>query len=58
MVVRDVRHRWNYTEAMIKRGVMLQKAIDAWVLDRPELRALWLKPEDWKFLESLGKVLK
>ncbi|KAJ6449994.1 hypothetical protein C8R45DRAFT_849331, partial [Mycena sanguinolenta] len=33
-------------------------AIDAWVLDRAELRALWLKPEDWKFLESLGEVLK
>ncbi|KAF7349507.1 Dimer-Tnp-hAT domain-containing protein [Mycena sanguinolenta] len=55
MVVRDVRHRWNYTEAMIERGVMLQKAIDTWVLDRPELRALWLKAEDWKFLESLGE---
>ncbi|KAF7375808.1 Dimer-Tnp-hAT domain-containing protein [Mycena sanguinolenta] len=55
MVVRDVRHRWNYTEAMIERGVMLQKAIDTWVLDRPELRPLWLKAEDWKFLESLGE---
>jgi hypothetical protein len=25
MVIRDVRHRWNYTEAMISRGILLRK---------------------------------
>jgi hypothetical protein len=25
MVIRDVRHRWNYTQAMIEHGLMLQK---------------------------------
>ncbi|KAJ7834404.1 hypothetical protein B0H13DRAFT_1914110 [Mycena leptocephala] len=28
MVIRDVRHRWNYTEAMISRGILLRKAVD------------------------------
>ncbi|KAK7007145.1 hypothetical protein R3P38DRAFT_2793021 [Favolaschia claudopus] len=27
MVVRDVRHRWNNTHAMIKRGLMLRKSV-------------------------------
>ncbi|KAJ7770292.1 hypothetical protein DFH07DRAFT_711827, partial [Mycena maculata] len=58
MVVRDVRHRWNYTHAMIERGLLLKQAIDSWVLEREELRPLFLKAEDWKLLEMLGRVLK
>ncbi|KAF7346859.1 Dimer-Tnp-hAT domain-containing protein [Mycena sanguinolenta] len=58
MVVRDVRHRWNYTHAMIRRGLLLHKAIDKWVLDRPELRPLYLSPADWSYLQSLGDLLE
>jgi hypothetical protein len=25
MVIRDVKHRWNYTEAMISRALVLRK---------------------------------
>ncbi|KAK7001674.1 hypothetical protein R3P38DRAFT_3368049 [Favolaschia claudopus] len=58
MVVRDVRHRWNYTHAMIKRGLLLRKAIDTWVFEREELRGLSLRLEDWRLLEALGKLLE
>ncbi|KAF8152010.1 hypothetical protein K438DRAFT_1623453 [Mycena galopus ATCC 62051] len=57
MVIRDVKTRWNYTEAMITRGLLLRKAIDQWVFDREELRPLLLTTDEWKMLESLGKIL-
>ncbi|KAF7328569.1 Dimer-Tnp-hAT domain-containing protein [Mycena venus] len=57
MVIRDVKTRWNYTEAMITRGLLLRKAIDQWVFDREELRPLLLTTDQWKMLESLGKIL-
>ncbi|KAF7340416.1 Dimer-Tnp-hAT domain-containing protein [Mycena venus] len=31
MAIRDVKTRWNYTEAMITRGLLLRKAIDQWM---------------------------
>ncbi|KAJ7451916.1 hypothetical protein FB451DRAFT_1051045 [Mycena latifolia] len=58
MVIRDVRHRWNYTHAMICRGKMLRKAIDSWVLEREELRPLYIKPDEWKTLEDLADILE
>ncbi|KAF8180717.1 hypothetical protein K438DRAFT_2167280 [Mycena galopus ATCC 62051] len=58
MVIRDVKTRWNYTEAMITRGLLLRKAIDQWVFDREELRPLLLTTDEWKMLQSLGKILK
>ncbi|KAJ7848513.1 hypothetical protein B0H14DRAFT_2356714 [Mycena olivaceomarginata] len=68
MVVRDVRHRWNYTHAMIERVLFIvrtgtsseraRQAIDSWVFDREELRPLALKTEDWNHLEALGGLLK
>ncbi|KAF7363114.1 Dimer-Tnp-hAT domain-containing protein [Mycena venus] len=57
MVIRDVKSRWNYTEAMITRGLLLRKAIDQWVFEREELRPLLLTTDEWKMLESLGKIL-
>ncbi|KAJ6484240.1 ribonuclease H-like domain-containing protein, partial [Mycena sanguinolenta] len=72
-VVRDVRHRWNYTAAMIKRARLLQEvklqytlaftylarqAIDRWVFERPELRALSLDDDAWKLLAALGDLLE
>ncbi|KAJ6563486.1 hypothetical protein B0H10DRAFT_2239418 [Mycena sp. CBHHK59/15] len=58
MVIRDVKHRWNFTEAMISRGKLLRKAIDQWVLEREELRPLLLTHEQWKLLEALGDILR
>ncbi|KAJ6626477.1 hypothetical protein B0H10DRAFT_1755504, partial [Mycena sp. CBHHK59/15] len=58
MVVRDVRHRWNYTHAMIERGLLLRKAIDTWVFETEELRPLSLDDDHWKLLEALGGLLK
>ncbi|KAF7371616.1 Eukaryotic translation initiation factor 3 [Mycena venus] len=53
MVVRDVRHRWNYTHAMIERALLLRKAIDTWVFEKEELQPLSLN-DNWKLLEALG----
>ncbi|KAJ7799924.1 hypothetical protein B0H14DRAFT_2901695, partial [Mycena olivaceomarginata] len=58
MPIRDVRHRWNHTHAMIKCGLMLRRAIGTWVFERDELQGLKLEPEDWLFLESLGELLE
>ncbi|KAJ6612082.1 hypothetical protein B0H10DRAFT_1758992, partial [Mycena sp. CBHHK59/15] len=58
MVVRDVRHRWNYTHAMIERGLLLREAIDTWVIEKPELRPLSLNDDHWELLEALGGLLK
>ncbi|KAJ6575840.1 hypothetical protein B0H10DRAFT_1837573 [Mycena sp. CBHHK59/15] len=63
MVVRDVRHRWNYTHAMIEHGLLIvshevQQAIDTWVFETEELRPLSLDDDHWKLLEALGGLLK
>ncbi|KAJ6566505.1 hypothetical protein B0H19DRAFT_711354 [Mycena capillaripes] len=58
MVVRDVKHRWKFTEAMISRALLLRKAIDRWVIEREELRPLLLSEDMWKLLEALGGILK
>ncbi|KAJ7676984.1 hypothetical protein DFH06DRAFT_976182 [Mycena polygramma] len=38
--------------------MVIRDALDIWVLEREELRPLYLKPEDWKLLEALEGVLK
>ncbi|KAJ6549532.1 hypothetical protein DFH09DRAFT_1320008 [Mycena vulgaris] len=59
MVVRDVRHRWNYTHAMIRRGLLLRKAIDSWVSEREELlRRLLISTEQWAFLEAVVNIFE
>ncbi|KAF7362862.1 Dimer-Tnp-hAT domain-containing protein [Mycena venus] len=58
MVICDVKHRWNFTEAMISRALVLRKAIQRWVLERDELHPLLLSDEHWKLLEALGGILK
>jgi hypothetical protein len=35
MVIRDVKHRWNYTEAMISRALVLRKVYSHSTLDKP-----------------------
>ncbi|KAJ7866744.1 hypothetical protein B0H13DRAFT_1544716, partial [Mycena leptocephala] len=58
MVIRDIRHRWNYTEAMISCRLLLREAIDTWVFEKPELQPLSLSDEQWEHLEALGGLLK
>ncbi|KAJ7649685.1 hypothetical protein FB45DRAFT_1049884 [Roridomyces roridus] len=58
VVIRDVKHRWNYTEAMLKRALILPKAIHRWLIEREELHPLLLKDEDWSMLASLRTMLK
>ncbi|KAJ7800160.1 hypothetical protein B0H14DRAFT_3490958 [Mycena olivaceomarginata] len=54
MVIRDVKHRWNYTEVMISRALAIQR----WVLERDELHSLVLSDNHWKLLEALREILK
>ncbi|KAJ7303738.1 hypothetical protein DFH08DRAFT_721914 [Mycena albidolilacea] len=58
MIVRDVRHRWNYTHAMIKRALLLKSAINSWVIEREELAPLNLNTTEWEILEKLGNLLE
>ncbi|KAJ6565743.1 hypothetical protein B0H10DRAFT_1965501 [Mycena sp. CBHHK59/15] len=58
MVIRDVRHRWNYTHLMIERRLLLREAIDTSVIEKPELRPLSLNDDHWELLEALGSLLK
>ncbi|KAJ6477255.1 hypothetical protein DFH09DRAFT_1056581 [Mycena vulgaris] len=58
MVVRDVRHRWNYTHAMIRRAELLRKAIDNWVFEQEELRPLCLSNDEWRLLSAVGDLLE
>ncbi|KAF7372567.1 hypothetical protein MVEN_00119300 [Mycena venus] len=58
MVIRDVRHRWNYTHAMIERGLMLREAIDTWVIEKPEMRPLSINDDHWELFEALGGLFK
>ncbi|KDR65759.1 hypothetical protein GALMADRAFT_1362644 [Galerina marginata CBS 339.88] len=57
MVIRDVRTHWNYTHAMIKHALILQKAINKWVLNCG-LQDLSLLLEEWLILEKLGAMLE
>ncbi|KAF8808170.1 hypothetical protein BYT27DRAFT_7019255, partial [Phlegmacium glaucopus] len=54
MVVHDVKTRWNYTYAMICRGLILKESIDTWVFIVPALRGISLTPTDWKFLAEIA----
>ncbi|KAJ3756617.1 hypothetical protein EV360DRAFT_7620, partial [Lentinula raphanica] len=58
MVVRDVRTRWNYTHAMIRRALLLQEAIDAWTLSTPKMQDLFILGREWKLLKELADVLE
>ncbi|KZP32764.1 hypothetical protein FIBSPDRAFT_722118 [Athelia psychrophila] len=58
MVIRDVRTRWNYTHAMIKRALILRKAVDDWVFQHETLRPLMLSNSEWTLLEQLASVLE
>ncbi|KAF8181168.1 hypothetical protein K438DRAFT_1841322, partial [Mycena galopus ATCC 62051] len=54
MVIRDVKHPWNFTEAMISRALLLRRAIHRWMLERDERHLLILSEEQWKILGALG----
>ncbi|KAF8330254.1 hypothetical protein F5887DRAFT_895956 [Amanita rubescens] len=58
MVIRDVRTRWNFTHAMIRRALLLREAINSWVFAVPELHGLILKPSDWSILEQIADILE
>lgn len=59
MVIRDVVTRWNYTHAMIQRGVLLQKAINQWVITANDgaFQGLFLTPNEWDTLKHLEQLL-
>ncbi|KIL56766.1 hypothetical protein M378DRAFT_35880, partial [Amanita muscaria Koide BX008] len=57
-VVRDVRTRWNYTHAMIRRAELLKEAIDDWVFKTPGLRTLLLNEDEWKSLGEIADILE
>ncbi|KAJ7830584.1 hypothetical protein B0H13DRAFT_1471637, partial [Mycena leptocephala] len=57
-LIRDVKHRWNFTHAMIQRARMPRRAIDKWVKDRDELHHWRLSNDEWALLESLGDILE
>ncbi|KAF8888703.1 hypothetical protein CPB84DRAFT_1684105 [Gymnopilus junonius] len=58
MVVRDIRTRWNYTQAMIERALQLRQAINKWVMDTGEMDEILLTQGDWTLLEQLNDILK
>ncbi|KAF8148918.1 hypothetical protein B0H34DRAFT_828266 [Crassisporium funariophilum] len=58
MVVRDVKTRWNYTHAMIRRGLQLKESVDTWVFNTPALRGISLTPNDWKLLAEIADFLE
>ncbi|KAG8959520.1 hypothetical protein FRC00_001502 [Tulasnella sp. 408] len=58
MVIRDVKTRWNCTHAMIKRALILQNAINTWVLSIPELHPYALTKSDWKVLAATEELLQ
>ncbi|KAJ7805465.1 hypothetical protein B0H14DRAFT_3153436, partial [Mycena olivaceomarginata] len=58
MVVHDVRHRWNYTHAVVECALLLKSAINNWVVKREELVSLNLNTTEWELLEKLGNLLE
>ncbi|KAF5372244.1 hypothetical protein D9758_004983 [Tetrapyrgos nigripes] len=58
MVIWDVRTRWNYTHAMLKRARLLRKAVNEWVHLHEEFHELTLSLNDWKWLENLENFLE
>ncbi|KAL1939855.1 hypothetical protein VTO73DRAFT_9555 [Trametes versicolor] len=58
MVIRDVATRWNYTHAMIERGLLMQEAIDTWVFKNKQLRSFLLSAAEWQTLRQLGGILE
>ncbi|KAJ8079430.1 hypothetical protein PM082_021946 [Marasmius tenuissimus] len=58
MVVRDVRTRWNYTHATIRRALCLRKAIDTWTFETSELRLLLLADAEWDLLSNTADMLE
>ncbi|KAF4612503.1 hypothetical protein D9613_012755 [Agrocybe pediades] len=58
MVMRDVRTRWNYTHAMIRRALLQKDAIDTWVFKMKDLRDIMLSAADWTYLGEVADVLE
>ncbi|EEB88625.1 hypothetical protein MPER_13449, partial [Moniliophthora perniciosa FA553] len=58
MVIRDVKTRWNYTHAMIRRALFLREAIDSWTFETKEMRAAGLSVKDWRLLEAIADMLE
>ncbi|EIN07765.1 hypothetical protein PUNSTDRAFT_27160, partial [Punctularia strigosozonata HHB-11173 SS5] len=58
MVIRDIRTRWNYTHAMIKRAEMLRESIKHWVFDTEEMQGVTLTDKDWIELKHIGDILE
>lgn len=58
MVVKDVKTRWNFTHAMIKRGLILRKVIDRWVRSQTALWGLTILGDEWAKLEDLRALLE
>ncbi|EIN05706.1 hypothetical protein PUNSTDRAFT_73921 [Punctularia strigosozonata HHB-11173 SS5] len=58
MVVRDIRTRWNYTHAMIRRAQKLRNPIDEWVIETKETRDIILGDDDWDELSHIADILE
>ncbi|KZV59371.1 hypothetical protein PENSPDRAFT_595588 [Peniophora sp. CONT] len=58
MMIRDIRLRWNSSQAMMARGLLLRDAVDDFAFNSKKYRHLLLSPEDWKSVESLNSILQ
>ncbi|KAJ7588337.1 hypothetical protein C8J56DRAFT_785995, partial [Mycena floridula] len=58
VVVRDVRTRWNFTYAMIRRAELLREAIQRWIIGIPSMYCLLPSAEDWKSLNQVAQLLE
>ncbi|KAI0310425.1 hypothetical protein OF83DRAFT_1045834, partial [Amylostereum chailletii] len=58
MPIRNVKTRWNSSDVMMERGLILRKAIDAWVFECPNLRPLLLSDRDWETIGHLHRLLE
>ncbi|KAM5543379.1 hypothetical protein V8D89_002964 [Ganoderma adspersum] len=58
IVICDVATRWNYKHAMIERTLLLQGAIELWLLWNKPLRTLMLTNTEWDTLKKLGSLLE
>lgn len=57
-LIRDVRTRWNSTQEMVSRALLVKRAYNSFCMSESYMSPFALCEDDWLFLEQLDSLLR